>query len=79
MNKPTRRTIAIAAGVTALVVGGTVAAVGADAVDPDAIDPAQSEVTVTDESFTSDGVPVSTTVTTYDVDGNVLATTTTTP
>ena len=79
MFKPTRRTVAVAAGAAALVLGGAVAAVGAEVLHPSAVDPAQSGATITDESFTSDGVPVSTTVTEVDAQGHVLETSTTTP
>lgn len=77
MKKPTKRTILIAAGASALIVGGAVAAVGAEVIDPYAIDPTQSETTITDELFSDDGEPVSTTVTTFDYQGNVIETSTT--
>lgn len=70
MKKPAKRSIVLMAGVSALVVGGTVAAV-ADTIDDYAVDPSQSELTITDELF-SDGEPVSTTVITYDAEGKVI-------
>lgn len=76
MNKPTRRTAAVAVGAASLVVGGAVAAVASDVVEPAPV--VQSGGTIIDESFTSDGVPVSTTITEVDADGNVLETSTTT-
>lgn len=71
-NTFSRRGVAVAAGVAALVVGGGVAAFGADGLDPSTIDPAQAEVTITDEGSTLDGTPTGTTVTTFDVEGHVL-------
>lgn len=66
------RGLALTAGVALLVLAGAVASVGADGGDPSRIDPAQAEVTVTDEASTLDGTPTGTTVTTYDVEGHVL-------
>lgn len=66
------RGLAVAAGVAALVVGGAVAAVGVDGPDPSSIDPAQAEVTITDETSTLDGTPTGTNVATYDVEGHLL-------